>query len=76
MPSDTQQIVNEAWNSAHVLRDGGLSYMVCAEPITLPLFLEPEDWTPMPADVEGNVCEGLPRARTLDRDCEWEPRGS
>lgn len=27
MPSDTQQIVNKAWNFAHVLRDDGLSYM-------------------------------------------------
>jgi hypothetical protein len=27
MRNDTQQIVNKAWNFAHVLRDDGLSYM-------------------------------------------------
>ncbi len=28
MTNDTQQIVNKAWNFAHVLRDDGLSCMV------------------------------------------------
>jgi len=27
MSNTTQQIVNKAWNFAHVLRDDGLSYM-------------------------------------------------
>ena len=30
----TQQIVNKAWNFAHVLRDDGLSYMAYTEQIT------------------------------------------
>ena len=29
MSNDSQQIVNKAWNFAHVLRDGGLSCMAC-----------------------------------------------
>jgi type I restriction enzyme M protein len=35
-----QQIVNKAWNFAHVLRDGGLSYIACTEQITFLLFLK------------------------------------
>ncbi len=27
MSTDTQQVVSQAWNFAHVLRDDGLSYM-------------------------------------------------
>lgn len=27
----SRQIVNKAWNFAHVLRDDGLSYLVCME---------------------------------------------
>lgn len=34
MTNDTQQIVNKAWNFAHVLRDDGLSYMAYTEQIT------------------------------------------
>jgi type I restriction enzyme M protein len=37
--SDSQQIVNKAWNFAHVLCDGGLSYMAHTEQITFLLFL-------------------------------------
>jgi type I restriction enzyme M protein len=40
MSSDTQQIVNRAWNYAHVLRDDGLSYMAYTEQITFLLFLK------------------------------------
>ncbi|WP_295392626.1 class I SAM-dependent DNA methyltransferase [uncultured Thiodictyon sp.] len=36
----TQQIVNKAWNFAHVLRDDGLSYMGYTEQISLLLFLK------------------------------------
>jgi len=36
----TQQIVNKAWNFAHVLRDDGLSYMAYTEQITFLLFLK------------------------------------
>ena len=34
MSTDTQSIVNKAWNFAHVLRDDGLSYMAYTEQIT------------------------------------------
>jgi len=40
MSNDTQQIVNKAWNFAHVLRDDGLSYMAYTEQITFLLFLK------------------------------------
>ena len=40
MTNDTQQIVNKAWNFAHVLRDDGLSYMAYTEQITFLLFLK------------------------------------
>lgn len=38
--NDSQQIVNRAWNYAHVLRDDGLSYMAYTEQITFLLFLK------------------------------------
>ena len=40
MTNDSQQIVNKAWNFAHVLRDDGLSYMTYTEQITFLLFLK------------------------------------
>jgi len=40
---DSQQIVNRAWNYAHVLRDDGLSYMAYTEQITFLLFLKMAD---------------------------------
>ncbi|MHB8902179.1 MAG: type I restriction-modification system subunit M N-terminal domain-containing protein [Thermoguttaceae bacterium] len=43
MSTDTQDIVNKAWNFAHVLRDDGLSYMVYTEQITFLLFLKMAD---------------------------------
>ncbi|KPK69399.1 DNA methyltransferase [candidate division TA06 bacterium SM23_40] len=43
MKNDTQQIVNKAWNFAHVLRDDGLSYMAYTEQITFLLFLKMAD---------------------------------
>jgi len=39
----TEQIVNKAWNYAHVLRDDGLSYMAYTEQITFLLFLKMVD---------------------------------
>lgn len=36
----TQQILNKAWNFAHVLRDDGLSYLAYTEQITFLLFLK------------------------------------
>src|SRR5947208_287732 len=43
MPTDTRQIVDKAWNFAHVLRDDGLSYMAYTEQITFLLFLKMAD---------------------------------
>jgi type I restriction enzyme M protein len=43
MSSDSAQIVNKAWNFAHVLRDDGLSYMAYTEQITFLLFLKMAD---------------------------------
>lgn len=43
MSSQTQQIVNHAWNFAHALRDDGLSYMGYTEQITFLLFLKMAD---------------------------------
>lgn len=43
MSSASQQIVNKAWNFAHVLRDDGLSYMAYTEQITFLLFLKMAD---------------------------------
>lgn len=43
MSVNTQQIVNKAWNFAHVLRDDGLSYMAYTEQITFLLFLKMAD---------------------------------
>ena len=43
MATETQQIVNKAWNFAHVLRDDGLSYMGYTEQITFLLFLKMAD---------------------------------
>jgi len=43
MTNPTQQIVNKAWNFAHVLRDDGLSYMAYTEQITFLLFLKMAD---------------------------------
>jgi len=43
MTTDTQQIVNKAWNFAHVLRDDGLSYIAYTEQITFLLFLKMTD---------------------------------
>ena len=40
MSNTSQQIVNKAWNFAHVLRDDGLSYMAYTEQITFLLFLK------------------------------------
>ncbi|MBC8871555.1 MAG: hypothetical protein H8E44_19190 [Planctomycetes bacterium] len=40
MSNATQQIVNKAWNFAHVLRDDGLSQMAYTEQITFLLFLK------------------------------------
>ena len=41
--NNTKQIVDRAWNFAHVLRDAGLSYMAYTEQITFLLFLKMAD---------------------------------
>lgn len=38
MNNATQLILNKAWNFAHLLRDGGPSYMAYTEQITFLLF--------------------------------------
>lgn len=43
MSTDSSQIVNKAWNYAHVLRDDGLSYMAYTEQLTFLLFLKMAD---------------------------------
>lgn len=43
MNNTTQQIVNEAWNFAHMLRDDGLLYMAYTEQFTFLLFLKMAD---------------------------------
>src|SRR5688572_30761894 len=43
MSNDSQQIVDKAWNFAHVLRDDGLSYLAYTEQITFLLFLKMAD---------------------------------
>jgi len=43
MSTASTQIVNKAWNFAHVLRDDGLSYMAYTEQITFLLFLKMAD---------------------------------
>ena len=63
--NDSQQIVNKAWNFAHVLRDDGLSYMAYTEQITFLLFLKMADEQTkppynQPADRPGQVQLGEP----------------
>ncbi len=43
MSDASQNIVNKAWNFAHVLRDDGPSYMAYTEQITFLLFLKMAD---------------------------------
>lgn len=61
---NAQQIVNKAWNFAHVLRDDGLSYMGYTEQITMLLFLKMADEqtrppynraSPIPPDSKGKL---------------------
>lgn len=69
--SDSQQIVNKAWNFAHVLRDDGLSYMAYTEQITFLLFLKmAEELTRPPYNRPALVPRGLdwPSLLKLDGD--------
>ncbi len=69
MPNPTQQIVNKAWNSAHVLRDDGLSYMAYTEQITFLLFLKMADeLTKPPYNRKPIVPPELGWPRLLERD--------
>lgn len=43
MSTPTKQIVDKAWNFAHVLREEGLSYLSYTEQITFLLFLKMAD---------------------------------
>ncbi len=69
--SDSQQIVNKAWNFAHVLRDDGLSYMAYTEQITFLLFLKMADeYTRPPHNRPALVPRGIdwPSLLKLDGD--------
>jgi type I restriction enzyme M protein len=60
MSTATQQIVNKAWNFAHVLRDDGLSYMAYTEQITFLLFLKmAHEQTQPPYNRKSIVPKGL-----------------
>ncbi|MGD0091863.1 MAG: N-6 DNA methylase [Planctomycetota bacterium] len=63
MAADSQQIVNKAWNFAHVLRDDGLSYMAYTEQITFLLFLKMADEMTKPP---------YSRPAILPKDLGWE----
>jgi type I restriction enzyme M protein len=67
----TQQIVNKAWNFAHVLRDDGLSYMAYTEQITFLLFLKmAHEQTQPPYSRKPIVPPKLGWQSLLDRDGE------
>jgi type I restriction enzyme M protein len=67
--TSTQQVVNKAWNFAHVLRDDGLSYMGYTEQITFLLFLKmAHEQTQPPYSREPIVPEGLDWKSLLERD--------
>ena len=69
MSTDTQQIVNKAWNFAHVLRDDGLSYMAYTEQITFLLFLKMADeQTKPPYNRKAIVPNGLGWPSLLKRE--------
>ncbi|MDY0166300.1 MAG: N-6 DNA methylase [Thermoguttaceae bacterium] len=62
MSTDTQNIVNKAWNFANVLRDDGLSYMAYTEQITFLLFLKMADELTRPP---------YKRASIVPRGLDW-----
>ena len=62
--TDTQQIVNKAWNFAHVLRDDGLSYMAYTEQITFLLFLKIADEQTKPPYNKRTTTGQIARRRT------------
>ncbi len=71
MSDQTQQIVNHAWNFAHVLRDDGLSYMGYTEQITFLLFLKmAEELSSPPYNRDRMVPEGYDWPSLLERDGE------
>ncbi len=69
MSNDSQNIVNKAWNFAHVLRDDGLSYMAYTEQITFLLFLKMADeQSKPPYNRKSIVPAKLSWQSLLDRD--------
>ena len=69
MSNASQQIVNKAWNFAHVLRDDGLSYMAYTEQITFLLFLKmAEEQTKAPYNRKPIVPPKLGWASLLAQD--------
>jgi type I restriction enzyme M protein len=69
MSNASAQIVNKAWNFAHVLRDDGLSYMAYTEQITFLLFLKmAHEQTQAPFNRKPIVPAKLGWASLLERD--------
>ena len=69
--TNTNKIVDKAWNFAHVLRDDGLSYMAYTEQITFLLFLKMADeQSKPPYNKKIGVPKGLDWASLLERDGE------
>lgn len=69
MSNPSQQIVNKAWNFAHVLRDDGLSYMAYTEQITFLLFLKMADeQTKPPYKRKSIVPEGMDWASLMAKE--------
>lgn len=67
--SNSQQIVNKAWNFAHVLRDDGLSYMGYTEQITFLLFLKmAHEQTQPPYNRKAIVPKDLDWPSLLEKD--------
>lgn len=61
--TDSQSIVNKAWNYCHVLKDDGLSYMAYTEQITFLLFLKMADELTRPP---------YNRKTIVPRDLDWQ----
>jgi hypothetical protein len=70
MGTDSQQIVDKAWNFAHVPRDDGLSYMAYTKQITF-LLKEAFEGKLVPQDPSDETASTL-----LERICEERSKGN
>lgn len=75
MNNATQQIVNKAWNFAHVLRDDGLSYMAYTEQITFLLFLKMAHEQTLPPYKRAPIVPPDNRNERIDSWSEANPEG-